>query len=103
MGYAGRGIEVAVLAHELLERVEELEAPLRVGRAGNALAGDVDVHRRGVGQYRLIERVGMTSAAGHGCDPGWSVFQRRLEPELGCSVALRHDAVGPDERQVLGP
>jgi hypothetical protein len=66
---AGCGIEVSVLAHELLERVEELEAPSHAGGAGDALARDVDIHRRAMREYRLVERVGMTTTAGHGRDP----------------------------------
>jgi hypothetical protein len=45
----------------------------------------------------------MTSPARYGRHPGGSVFQRRLDSDFGCRIALRHDSVGPDERQVLGP
>jgi hypothetical protein len=102
VGLAGRRIEAAVLAGQALESVDELQAPSRVGLSGHATAGDVDVHRRGVGQHRLVERVGVAGAAGHGRDPSRPVLQRRLEAEFGCRVAVCHDPIGSDEREVLG-
>src|SRR6266704_3127757 len=103
VGGAGRRVEMAVLADEPLELVQQRQAPARVRGAADPLAGDVDVHRRGVGQHRGVERVGVTAAAGDGGDPGRSALQGRLQPQLGVRVARRHDPVGPDQRQALGP
>jgi hypothetical protein len=64
VGVAGLGMEVAVLVYQPLERVEELEAPPGVGRTADALSGNIDVHGRGVGEHRLVERVGVRTAAG---------------------------------------
>src|SRR5215217_7526779 len=70
VGVAGRRVEAAVPAHELLERFKKSQAPARVGLTADAPAADVDVdvdvHRRGVSQHRLVKCVGMTGAARHG-------------------------------------
>src|SRR5215213_1680539 len=73
---AGRRGEVAVLVHEPLQLVEELQAPPGVGGAADAPSGDVAVDGRGMGQHRLVERVRVTGAAGDGGDPGWPFYPR---------------------------
>ena len=47
---AGSGVEVAVLAHERLQGVEEVQAPSGIDGPGHPLAGHIDIHGRGVGQ-----------------------------------------------------
>jgi hypothetical protein len=51
MGGTGVRLEVSMLLDELLEPVEERQAPSGGSRSGNALSGDIDVHRRRVGEH----------------------------------------------------
>src|SRR6266568_3385520 len=61
-GWCACRIAVAVLADQAIGRAEEPRAP--AASAGNALAGYVDVIRRGVGQGRTHPGARMPGAAG---------------------------------------
>src|SRR3954453_17459065 len=74
VGIARGRSEVAVPPYQRLERIEEVQAPLRIGRPRDAPPADVEEDRAGVGQHGIVEGVGVGGAARRRGDPGRPAF-----------------------------